>query len=159
LASCLALLSVEGVTCHSPASPELPPADFAIRFEYGVCTTDVLDTFKGTFRRDTGMGNVTIDLVLPEESLRAIHEEIVAARFFDYPAEFRVNGNLLISPAMRYRLEVRSDGTTHTVGWTDGTRPSTAEADRLRNLFTKLIDRITSLPSVKALPMPQLGCM
>jgi hypothetical protein len=66
------------------------PADFAVRFEFGICTTDVLDTFNGVFVR--GMGgrdpDVSVSLALPSDVLEAIHEAVVNARFFEYPSEF-----------------------------------------------------------------------
>ena len=142
-------------------SPALP-SDFAIRFAYGLCTTDVLDTSNGSFVRDMGLREptVSIGLVFPRESLRAIYDELVAARFFEYPTTFHVSGSTaFVSPAMHYRLEVRSGGATHTVTWIDGNRPSNPEADRLRDLFTRLITLVEEHPSVKGLPRARVGCM
>jgi hypothetical protein len=136
------------------------PSDFAIRMEYGRCSTDVLDTFNGVFVRDMGARDpaVSIPVVLSGESMSAIYREVVAAEFFNYPAEFRVHGTSEFGPAMHYRLQVRSGGTTHIVTWTDGTGPSTPEANRLRVLFTTMVKLITDQSDVKRLPVARIAC-
>jgi hypothetical protein len=69
-----------------------------------------------------------------------------------------VHVNEKFLPANHYRLQVRSAGIIHTVQWTDATKTSTAEADRLRDLFTTMITLITDLPDVKKLPSFKGGC-
>jgi hypothetical protein len=141
---------------------QAPPADFAIRFEYGACSTDILDTFRGVFVRDMGAGNAaaSVPVVLSTASVNAVYHDVLAAAFFGYPAEFRVKATppSEFRPAMHYRLQVRSGGAFHTVRWTDSTRPSTAEADRLRDLFTRIIKLITDQPAIKRLPLARGGC-
>ena len=84
--------------------------------------------------------------------------EVIAARFYDCPEVFRVQGHEGFAPAMHYRLDARMDGVRHTVTWTDRTKASTPEADRLRSLFTRLIALIVDHPSVKLLPHAKVGC-
>jgi hypothetical protein len=134
--------------------------DFAVRFAYGLCTTDVLDTLKGTFVRDMGSPApaLSVPLVLPAESLRRIYADVLTARFSDYPELFRVQGHIGFAPTMHYKLETRVGGAAHAVTWVDGIKPSTPEADRLRDLFTKLISLITAHPDVKRLPQAKVGC-
>jgi hypothetical protein len=136
------------------------PADFAIRFAFGVCTRDVLDTFTGVFVRDMGSGEaaVPVPVTLPSDVLHAIYQAVVETKFFDYPPEFSVRGNSVFAPADHYRLEVRSAGITHTVSWRDGIRPSTPEADRLRDLFTMIRRLVSDRPEVKRLPVARVGC-
>jgi len=68
-----------------------PPNDFAFRLEYGVCTTDVIDTFDYVFVGDLGTRSpaVSISVALPHESRDAVYRAITAAEFFSYPSEFR----------------------------------------------------------------------
>jgi hypothetical protein len=150
-----------------PARPEVatnaqaPPADFALRLSYGVCTRDVLDTFKGIFVRDMGSREpaLSIPLVFPGESLRMIYTDVVAAKFSDYPEVFRVPG-LGIQPEMHYTLETRISGVGHVVTWSDGRiMPSTSEADRLRHLFTEIISIVDNHPDVKRLPQAKVHCL
>jgi hypothetical protein len=139
----------------------LVPVDFAVRFEFGVCTTDVLDTFKNVFLRDMGWTNpaVSAPLVLPPDVRQAIYEEVVKARFFEYPTRFSFAGDMWVMPADHYRLEVRSAGVSHTVVWLDDVGPRTEEADRLRALFTTIRQLLDGLPEVKRLPTPRLHCI
>jgi hypothetical protein len=128
--------------------------------EFGLCTTDVLDTFKGVFIRDMGSREpaISIPIDLSNELLRLMHREIVAARFSEYPADFHVRGSIGFAPAMRYSLETRIDGTSHSVTWRDGIKPSTPDADRLRNLFMTIKSVITDHPDVSRLPQARVGC-
>jgi len=141
------------------AAQALPP-DFGVRFEYGLCTRDVLDTFKGVFIRDMGSQEpaVSIPLKLSDESIRAFHAAILAAKFADYPEVFRISGNMAFAPAKSYKLEARIGGTSHTVAWTDNIGPSTPEADRLRDLFSTMISIVQDHPEVKRLPRAKVSC-
>ena len=153
-----------------------PARDFAFRLEYGLCTTDVLDTFEGVFVRDLGMrvSAVSIPLTLPQRSIDVVFQAVIAAHFFDYPADFRIkptsnctvtpNGgscggvSSVFAPADHYRLTVRSDGVSHTVSWHDSIAPSTEEANRLRDMLHVIIEMIRGLPEVQRLPLAQVGC-
>jgi hypothetical protein len=136
------------------------PPDFAIRFEFGLCTNDIVDTFEGTFVRDMGPHDpaVSIPLVLPSEMLNAIYGAVEEARFFEYPSEFHVSGSSAFAPAEHYRLEVRTTGVRHVVTWRDAIRPTTAEADRLRSLFSRIRQLVVNLPDVQRLPRAGVGC-
>jgi hypothetical protein len=136
------------------------PADFAIRFEFGRCTTDVLDTSAGVFVRDMGIRDAPLSalVTLPEIVMQEIYEAIIVARFFEYPSTYRVTGNIAQAPSEHYKLQVTGAGVSHTVSWHDAIRPSTPEADRLRRLFES-IKRVTSdLPQIKALALPRIAC-
>jgi hypothetical protein len=136
------------------------PSDFAIRLEYGRCSTDVLDTFNGVFVREMGGQNpaVSIPVVLSDESMSAIYRDVVETEFFSHPTEFGVHGTSESGPAMHYRLQVRSGGATHIVTWTDGTGPSTPEANRLRDLLARMVKLITDQSDVKRLPLARVAC-
>ena len=137
-----------------------PANDFAFRFEYGRCTTDVLDTFQGVFMSDSGVrgANLSIPLTIPPDSLRAVYQAITAAQFFQYPSDFRVKGNTRFGPSNHYRLEVRNAGLEHVVSWRDNSAPSTDEANRLRDMFSTITRVIRSLPQAQSLPVANVGC-
>lgn len=157
-----------------------PPSDFSFRLEYGLCTTDVLDTLQGVFVRDLGrtVPAVSIPLALPQESFDEAYRAIVAADFFKYPVDFRTtpkstcrstpnasgggtvscSGIRAIAPAHRYRLTVRHTGATHTVSWHDGIAPSTDEANRLRHMLNVIVGLVRALPEVQRLPLARVGC-
>ena len=163
----------------------LPPGqaadDFAFRLEYGLCTTDVLDTFQGTYVRDLGsrVPSVSIPLTFPQHSRDVVYQAIVATHFFDYPSDFRITppsnctakptasgGSIMecggsvsvFAPGNHYKLTVRNAGVTHTVSWQDSIKPSTEQADRLRQMLQTIIDTTRALPEVQRLPRAQVGC-
>jgi hypothetical protein len=102
------LAAVHTVVAQTPALSK--PSDFGMRFEFGRCTTDVLDTFQGVFMRDMGSPNapvVSSAVNVPAEALAAAWRAITAAQFFDYQSNFRVTGNSVFAPAIHYRLAAR----------------------------------------------------
>ena len=152
-------MSVTFLTAGISGAQTRPP-DFAIRFAFGTCTTDVLDTFTNVFVRDLGTRDsaITVPVTLTGNQLQSIYEAIAAARFFEYPSTYRVLGPSAQAPSEHYKLDVSSAGVSHSVSWHDAIRPSTLEADRLRMLFTTIKAVIADLPEVKSLPRPRIGC-
>jgi hypothetical protein len=142
-------------------------ADFGFRFEVGDCLTERLDTFSGVFTKDLGGDpnrTATAHIVLTDPQMRAIYRAIEDIRFFDFPPTFRgvpsgVHEVTTTVPSNTYRLEVRNDGVVHAVVWKDAYKPTTAEADRLRALFSMMLGFIHDHPEFKRLPRPTVGCM
>jgi hypothetical protein len=130
-------------------------------FEFGMCTTDVVDTFKGLFVRDLGSRNppVSVAFVLPSEVLEEVHDAILGARFFEYPSTFSVVGDEHVMPADHYRLTVRSGGVLHSVSWVDDTTSPSEEANRLQFLFARIKRLSASRPEVKHLPQARVDCL
>jgi hypothetical protein len=146
--------------CVAPdtQAPRDPYRDFGFRFAYGLCTSEVLDTFKGTFTREMKPApDLSVPVTLEAESLTAIHRAIADARFFVYPSEFRP-GVPNFAPGYHYRLTVQDAGRRHSVVWHDNARPSTPEADRLRQLFTTMRQVISAHPKVQQLPRANAAC-
>jgi hypothetical protein len=150
----------------SPSSLNAQAADFAFRFHVGNCSPSTFDTFKGEFTKTLGEQTITIPLSLPAAEMQSIFQAIERMRFFDYPSSF--NGSTprpsgtdagIVAPANSYILEVRNGGVVHAVMWRDNTRPTTAEADRLRALFSLITETINQQPDVKRLPRPEGACL
>jgi hypothetical protein len=140
--------------------------DFGIRFEVGDCLTERLDTFTGVFTKNLGGEpgrTVTAHISLTGAQMSAIFQTIENIRFFDYPYEFDgvppgLQEIMKVTPAPTYRLEVRNRGEFHTVSWKDESKPTTAEADRLRDLFSMIVGFIHEHPEFKRLPASIGGC-
>ena len=137
------------------------PSDFAVRFEFGTCTTDVLDTFNGVFVRDMGphVPAVSVPLALPSDVVEAIHGAVINAMFFAYPSEFSDSGPVRVMPANHCRLAVRRGGSTYFVSWVDDTLPRSDEANRLRFLFTRIQQLVANRPELKSLPQAPVLCL
>jgi len=150
----------------SPQQQTEPPADFGFVFEYGVCSTNTLDTFTGWFRRqpgEPGREPATMQISLTGSQMRYIYQTIEKIGFFDYPSVYvsLPVGLAAIRTAMgfpRYRLEVRSRAMFHSVQWDDRVQPTTAEADRLRRLFGWIVAFINSDRLVSRLPHAAADC-
>ena len=141
-------------------------ADFGFRFEVGDCLAERLDTFSGIFTKDLGGSpgrTVTAQITLTDAQMSAIYRTIESIKFFDYPSTFvgvvkGVPEVTMTVPYRTYRLEVRNAGVIHAVTWKDAYKPTTVEADRLRNLFSMVLGFIHEQPDFKRLPPPLAGC-
>jgi hypothetical protein len=140
--------------------------DFGFRFEVGHCLTERLDTFSGIFTKNLGgwpARTVTAPIVLTDAQMSAIYRTIENIRFFDYPSRFvgvpaGVRETTEIGPASTYRLEVRNKDAVRTVSWQDAHKPTTLEADRLRDLFLMVRGFIHEHPEFRRLPASIGGC-
>lgn len=140
--------------------------DFNFRFEVGECLTERLDTFSGDFTRNRGGAPPSMDtvkLALTEVQMSVIYRGIENIRFFDYPAVLvGVSPDAKVitetAPSFAYRFEVRNAGAVHAVAWNDSRKPTTVEADRLRELFSMIRGFIHDHPAFKRLPRPLGGC-
>jgi hypothetical protein len=135
------------------------PANFAIRLESGVCTTDVADTRSGTYVRDLGTGATrSAKFSIPPAQLRQMYEWIKFARFFEYPTAFSPPLTSITEPAPHYKLDVESGEVRHSVSWVDY-GASTAEATRLRTMLQAIENAFRDLPGVKRLPQQERMCL
>ncbi len=142
-----------------------PTPDFAFRFEYAACFTDVLDTFAHTYTQDRGVSerSITIPITLTAVQLQSMHAKIVAIDFFSYPEQFSIQPadgvRAIVTPANPYALTVQEDQRRHTVTWLDEiVQPSTPADDRLRELFQLNIRLIQAQPDIRQLPPRPFGC-
>ena len=141
--------------------PSLPEQNFAFRFEFGACYTDILDTFNGTFTKDLIFDPaITIPFQLSNEQMISVYQEMIEIDFFDYPDVFSIpNRTAFQTPAERYHIVVRNGNISKTLDWTDEViEPVTSEADNLRNLFQIIMEMISASPEYKKLPEPKGGC-
>ena len=139
---------------------QAPPPDFALRFEFGTCTTDVLDTFKNVFVRNMDpKPSISVSVSLSPDTMKTIYHAIVDSRFFEYPEEFTPRTDIWVAPAEGYRLFVRSGGLSHQVHWRDNARASNDEAVRLRTLFRRIRQLAFELPEVARLPQSPAICL
>jgi len=140
--------------------------DFGFRFAVEHCLTERLDTFSGIFTKNLGgwpARTVTAPIVLTDAQMGEVYRTIENIGFFDYPSAFvgvRKDAKeiMMTIPYDTYRFEVRNAGVVHTVSWRDSEKPTTVEADRLRDLFSMIRGFIYEHPEFKRLPAPIGGC-
>jgi hypothetical protein len=144
--------------------------DFGLRFGFEPCyprVTESLDTFTGVFTANLGgepARTVTTPLSLTSDQMTAIYATLENLRVFEYPSTFLgvlagADEVTTTRPSPTYHLDVRNGGVVHSVSWTDAYKPSSVEADRLRDLLSLLRGFIHEHPAFKRLPPPTVGCM
>ena len=142
-----------------------PPKDFSIRMSFASCVGDSFDTASGVFTRHPGTaGPVSARLTLTPADMKELFDAVVEAAFWDLPQTLEPQANAdgtvtVTSGGAQFELEVRRDGSSHTVKYNSGV---TSEDPRLKR-FNDLVARITRVvgarPEVKALPAFQLHCL
>jgi hypothetical protein len=136
------------------------PRDFALRLEFGVCTSDVADLFKQRYVRDLGSGkHASARLQLSEAERHDLDRLVTGASFFDYPLQFQTGEPGLVEPSFKMALRVRRNGAMHSVTWDDDRGSTAPEAERLRKLVMDIIAVLANVPAVKGLPRAELICL
>ncbi len=97
---------------------------------------------------------ITIPFRLSESELETIYQKAISPKFFEYPSEVRVRGEV---PSTTFHLKIVNGILTNEVTWTDNLNfePNFPENDKLIELFV-LIQRI--IHSNPAYPEPKSGC-
>lgn len=126
-----------------------------------------MDTFTHTYTRDT-LDNapvITTSLTLGPYEMTTIYHKMVAIDFFQYPSIFTIpvpsDGEVgMVTPASTYHFVVQQNGETTMVDWLDAiVKPTTPEAERLRELATLMTQMIEAQPEVQKLLAPNIGCV
>jgi hypothetical protein len=161
-------LTVLPAGCASPVMPAATaqiPADFAFVFEYGMCGTDILDTFENTYTKDMLVEpSVEIPLALTIAEMQAIYKKMAEIDFYSYPSDFQIaapNDQIVVrvTPAMKYRFTVRNGGQFKVVQWTDDIVASAdPEAENLRELARFIAQIVQSHVEVQKLSTPSAVC-
>jgi hypothetical protein len=105
----------------------------------------------------------TAHIALTDAQMKTIYQTIENIRFFDYSSAFVGFPKGLqqveeFGPAHAYRLEVRNGGAVHIVVWKDQSRPTTAEANRLRDRIFMVEGFVHAYPEFKRLPPAVPAC-
>jgi len=149
--------------------PVAPREDnFSFVYQYIACGSVpfyIMDSTSGTLVH-TPIGDttsVTIPFRLTDDDLETIYQKAMSIGFFDYPSDFVIPDDQAIghqAPASSYELSMINGERANIVTWTDDTmtKPSYAEADKLRELMDLIYKIIQSRPEIQQLPEPKAGC-
>jgi len=152
--------------CNSAVWPAQPESNFGFVLEFGSCSMDKLDTFKGEFTQDRVVEpSITLALQLSDEQMTMIYEKMVEIDLARYPEVFEVPKPLIgevvmISSPYNYALMVQNGESKTSIRWTDIiVQPTTTKADQLRELFRLIIQMVHEHPGYLQLPKVKFGCI
>lgn len=152
--------------CNYASWPARPEPNFGFVLEFGSCSMDKLDTFKGEFTQDRVVEpSITIDLGLSDEQMTMIYGKMVEIDLARYPEVFAVPKPLIgevvmISSPYNYVLTVENGELRTSIRWTDNiVQPTTPKADQLRELFRLIIQMVQEDPGYQQLPEVNFGCI
>ncbi len=158
------------LTCNSAATTAAwsaqPEPNFGFVFEFGACSMDKLDTFKGEFTQDRVVEpSMTIPLRLSDEQMTKIYGKMLEINLARYPEVFAIPKPLIgevveLPPAYHYALMVENGESRTSIRWTDDiVQPTMLEADRLRELFQLIIQMVQGYPGYQQLPELKFRCI
>ena len=152
--------------CISTAWHEQPEPNFGFTFEFGSCAIDKLDTFSGEFTQERiDEPDITIPLQLSNDQMMTIYTKMIEINIADYPEVFEVPKPLIgevvmISSPYNYVLTVQNGAAEVLIRWTDDiVQPTTEKADRLRELFQLMVEKVLEHPDYQQLPEVNFGCI
>jgi hypothetical protein len=152
------------LACNSAAWPAQPEPNFGFVFEFGSCSMDTLDTFKGEFTQDRVVEpSITFPLQLSDEQMMMIYGKMLEIDLARYPEEFEIPKPLIgevvmISSPYNYALTVENGESRTSIRWTDNiVQPTTSKADQLRELFRLIIQIVQEYPGYQQLPEVKFG--
>jgi hypothetical protein len=142
------------------ALPAQPAANFAFSFGYGACQiTRVFNSFDNTLTQHSiGASPITTTLVLTANERSAIYQRMRAINLFAYPARYSIpvpDTMIRIShaPYSSYEFTLRNDTLLKTITWEDEiSKPTSDEADQLRDLIAFLVSTINGHPELQRIP-------
>lgn len=153
------------LACNSAWQAQ-PESNFGFILEFGPCSIDRLDTFKGEFTQDRVVEPpITIPLQLSDEQMKMIYEKMIEINVAGYPEVFEVPKPLIgevvmLSSPYNYDLTIENGESRVSIRWTDDmVQPTTPEADRLRELFRLIIQMVHEQPGYQGLPEVKFGCI
>ena len=152
----LIYLALGAWALQTPAAPKAPK-DFALRLEYGCSGREIIDTAAGTYAISYRHDFETVPVRVPAKLKDQFFGFLQEARFFEMSS--RVSGLRVCEPSAEYRLQVRTNGETTIVSWSDCSSspkiesidPKAAEPYRINALFNAIIKPFDEMASVKNL--------
>jgi hypothetical protein len=146
----------------------LPQANPAFGFElhYGYLD-NVIDTWKGTFTRDSAVpgASIALELKLNAEELSHVQQLLRSIDFWNntkYPSEFKVPENCpctSVDPYETFSFRVTENGVTKTLHWADSINVNDTRfrpAVELRGTFHRIRDLVQSKAEFANLPPRQV---
>jgi hypothetical protein len=159
----LALAGCAGVGGHglsSSPSPAGPTLDGLV-FAFGPGAENVLDTTRGTFRKDMILASpITVPMVLTDEEMARIARKVDEIDFFSYPESYVTPDDGLGGwgePHNTYIFRITTRQGTKVVEWEDALFNEDERAAGLRSLARLIETIIAARPEYKRLPPPEGG--
>jgi len=135
------------------------PADFnfMVSFGYGDASKNVIDTYKGTVKKDLMIkGSASANIAFTKVELVEIYDKMRAIDIMG-PKDMPKEGGCGKSPSTEDKWEITVNGETKTFSWTDKYCELTEDANQLRDLRTFITNMVESREAYKALPEAEGG--
>jgi hypothetical protein len=138
--------------------PSERPQNFAFRIGFPPhYVGDILDTFKGTFRRDLVDRDTTIPLTLSGEELDTIYDKMFAIDLFNYRNILTIGELRRTKCHKTFDIIVRADSVTVHISKIPCAGAFEQNVDAVQELSNLIAKIIHSKDEYRKLPEPQAG--
>ena len=148
-------------SCNDKKNNELPekkPSDFSFILDYGINAKNQLDTEEGTYTKDmVAEPSVMTNLKLSDEEMNEIYSIMRDIDILSYSEDFNPISNAVQTPFETYTIKIIADGKEKYIYWKDEKASKIEEAVKLRDLFKRIHEIISTKEEYKKLPTPQGG--
>lgn len=137
---------------------EKRPDDFNFVLKYGIQGKNQIDTFKSTYVKDmVSEDSKEINLKLSDEDMDEIYSIMKDINILEYPDVFKPKSETSSKPYEEFYLKVLVNGKEKVIDWPEDNNSQSDEAVKLRKLFKRIHEIISTKEEYKALPHAKDG--
>ncbi|AQM60135.1 hypothetical protein [Clostridium baratii] len=129
------------------------PDDFNFVLKYGIQGKNQIDTFKSTYFKDMASeDSKEINLKLSDKDMDEIYSIMKDINILEYPDVFKPKSETNSKPYEEFYLKVLVNGKEKVIDWTEDNNSQSDEAVKLRKLFKRIHEIISTKEEYKDLP-------
>lgn len=137
---------------------EKRPDDFNFVLKYGIQCKNQIDTFKSTYVKDmVSEDSKEINLKLSDEDMDEIYSIMKDINILEYPDVFKPKSEASSKPYEEFYIKVLVNGKEKVIDWPEDNNSQSDEAVKLRKLFKRIHEIISTKEEYKALPHAKDG--
>lgn len=132
---------------------EKRPDDFNLVLKYGIQGKNQIDTFKSTYVKDMASeDSKEINLKLSDKDMDEIYSIMKDINILEYPDVFKPKSETNSKPYEEFYLKVLVNGKEKVIDWPEDNNSQSDEAVKLRKLFKRIHEIISTKEEYKDLP-------
>ncbi|CUP18100.1 MAG: hypothetical protein KIB43_03190 [Clostridium baratii] len=158
LLSLCSIFLIIGCNSSNNKLPEKRPEDFSFVLRYGIQAKNQIDTFKSTYIKDmVNEDSKEINLKLSDKDMDEIYSIMKDINILEYPDVFKPKSETSSKPYEEFYLKVLVNGKEKVIEWPEDNNSQSDEAIKLRKLFRRIHEIISTKEEYKNLPDTKSG--
>lgn len=152
LLSLCSIFFIIGCNSSNNKLPEKRPDDFNFVLKYGIQAKNQIDTFKSIYVKDmVNEDSKEINLKLSDKDMDEIYSIMKDIDILEYPDVFKPKSKISSKPYEEFYFKVLVNGKEKVIEWPEDNDSQSDEAVKLRKLFKRIHEIISTKEEYKAL--------